>query len=251
MLTFAIIVNSNLKDRGLFLLLRLRWQKYWGTWAIKPELLVNGVSEDRDQKGIPSCRDLIVSLVTIVSVTLIAITLTICGIMTRELYWIIILRFRAMQDLLKGQILRLRSHGPPFRTSIGWGFNYATTKPDGLVWIGTTEENAGFDATPTVEARESILRSAVAVLPYLANAQLVQHTACLRPVAPDGLPILGQIPGKRGIVAATAAGRKGILLGPVIGRMAASLVTRGETDMDISAMSPERFIETATRAGAS
>ena len=151
---------------------------------------------------------------------------------------------------LKGQILRLKIAGPPL-PHLGWESNYVTTKPDGLVWIGTTEENAGFDATPTVEASESILRSAVAVLPYLANAQIVQHTACLRPVAPDGLPILGQIPGKRGIVAATAAGRKGILLGPVIGRMAASLVTRGETDMDISAMSPERFIETATRAGAS
>ena len=142
---------------------------------------------------------------------------------------------------LKGQILRLRIDGAPL-PHLGWGDSYATTKPDGLVWIGTTEEDAGFDATPTAEARESIFKAAVAVLPYLADAQVVQHTACLRPVTPDGLSILGRIQGKSGMVAATGAGRKGILLGPAIGRLAADLVTRGETDMDISAMSPARFL---------
>ncbi|MCH8937559.1 MAG: FAD-dependent oxidoreductase, partial [Gemmatimonadetes bacterium] len=136
---------------------------------------------------------------------------------------------------LKGQILRLKIDGAPL-PHLSWEGSYATTKPDGLVWIGTTEENAGFDATPTAEARESILRSAVAVLPYLANAQVVQHTACLRPVAPDGLPILGHVQGKSGVVVATAAGRKGILLGPAIGRLTADLLTRGETDMDISSI---------------
>lgn len=142
---------------------------------------------------------------------------------------------------LKGQILRLKIDGAPL-PRLSWGDSYATTKPDGLVWIGTTEENAGFDATTTAEARESILESAVAVLPYLADARVVRQTACLRPVAPDGLPILGQVPGRSGIIAATGAGRKGILLGPAIGRLAADLVTRGETDMDISAMAPGRFL---------
>jgi glycine oxidase len=144
---------------------------------------------------------------------------------------------------LKGQILRLQVDGAPL-PRMGWGGSYATTKPDGLVWIGTTEEDVGFDATPTAEARKSILESAVAVLPYLADAQVVEHTACLRPVAPDGLPILGQIQGKDGLVVATGAGRKGILLGPAIGRLAAELVTRGKASMDISAMSPNRFIST-------
>ena len=34
---------------------------------------------------------------------------------------------------LKGQILRLQAPGPPVACSVGWGHNYATTKPDGLL----------------------------------------------------------------------------------------------------------------------
>src|SRR5262249_9004656 len=41
---------------------------------------------------------------------------------------------------LKGQILRLQAPGPPVECSVGWGHNYATTKTDGLLWAGTTEE---------------------------------------------------------------------------------------------------------------
>src|SRR5207249_840856 len=51
---------------------------------------------------------------------------------------------------LKGQILRLQAPGPPVECSVGWGHNYATTKTDGLLWAGTTEEEAGFDEESTL-----------------------------------------------------------------------------------------------------
>ena len=57
---------------------------------------------------------------------------------------------------LKGQILRLQAPGPPVACSVGWGHNYATTKTDGLLWAGTTEEEAGFDEESTPEARDEI-----------------------------------------------------------------------------------------------
>src|SRR5437667_3035539 len=44
---------------------------------------------------------------------------------------------------LKGQILRLQAPGPAVECSVGWGHNYATTKTDGLLWAGTTEEGRG------------------------------------------------------------------------------------------------------------
>src|SRR3989442_1770782 len=45
---------------------------------------------------------------------------------------------------LKGQIIRLQAPGSPVECSVGWGHHYATTKTDGLLWAGTTEEEAGF-----------------------------------------------------------------------------------------------------------
>ena len=141
---------------------------------------------------------------------------------------------------LKGQILRLRSEGPPV-PHINWNGSYVVSKPDGLVWVGTTEEKAGFDDTPTAAGRQTIVRSVVNVLPHLARADIVKQTACLRPVSPDGLPVLGRIPGKPGVIVASGTGRKGILMGPAMGKAAADLVLKGTSTLDLFALSPGRF----------
>ena len=142
---------------------------------------------------------------------------------------------------LKGQILRLRASDAPYRCSIAWKGNYASTKPDGLVWAGTTEEEAGFDETLTTEARDSIMASLLKMLPSLADAQLVRQTACLRPLSSDLEPVLGRLPGWENAYIATGAGRKGIVLGPAMGKAVADLVTTGATEIPIDAYDPGRF----------
>ena len=142
---------------------------------------------------------------------------------------------------LKGQILRLKAPGPPIMVSLSWGGDYATTKQDGLVWTGSTEERVGFNESPTPEGRDIVLRSALEVLPYLEDAELVQHTACLRPIAPDGLPILGALPGADGAIVATGAGRNGIQLGPAMGKSAADLALGKDPAVDLGFADPRRF----------
>ncbi len=142
---------------------------------------------------------------------------------------------------LKGQILRLQAPGDPLRVSLAWNHNYATTKPDGLLWCGTTEERVGFDETPTAFGRDSIMSSVIEVLPYLEDAELVHHTACLRPVAPDGLPVIGPAPNNDGVFIASGTGRKGIFLGPAMARVAADLVIGKSSEVDVSGLSAGRF----------
>ncbi len=142
---------------------------------------------------------------------------------------------------LKGQIVRLRAPGPPVNVSLWWNGDYATSKTDGLVWAGTTEENAGFDDSPTDEGRDAIIASVVRVLPYLENAELVRQTACLRPVTPDGLPIIGPVPCLEGVFASTGAGRNGIQLGPAMGRAAADLALGLDSHVDLGFADPARF----------
>ena len=144
---------------------------------------------------------------------------------------------------LKGQLLRLAAPGDPLAISLSWSGNYATTKPDGLLWAGTTEEEAGFDENPSAEGRDQIMASLVKVLPYLADARLAQHTACLRPVAPDGLPIIGQVPNVPGAWLASGTGRKGILLGPGMGRVVADMIIGKTPEVDVSRLGLERFSE--------
>ncbi len=125
----------------------------------------------------------------------------------------------------KGEILRVRFPGRDFVHRISLGAHYIARKPDGLVWVGSTEQDAGFDDRPSTSARDSIMAGVLALAPALETAEIVQHTACLRPVTPDEMPILGAMPAYDGLFAANGAGKKGILLSPVMGRMVAGAIT--------------------------
>jgi glycine oxidase len=142
---------------------------------------------------------------------------------------------------LKGQIIRLRAPGPPIECSVGWGHNYATTKTDGLVWAGTTEEEAGFDEESTLAARDEIGAALLKMLPPMADAQVAQQTACLRPVASDGLLVLGGVPGIDRLYVATGGARKGILYGPAMGHAIADLVLGRATRVALDHFAPARF----------
>ena len=83
------------------------------------------------------------------------------------------------------------------------------------------------------------------MMPAVAEARVVQQTACLRPVTPDWLPIVGRAPGWDDVYLATGAGRKGILLSPAIGKSVADLIVDGATDLSIDPCTPERFVEAA------
>lgn len=146
---------------------------------------------------------------------------------------------------LKGQIVRFDIGDEiPMPVSIWWRADYAATKPDGLLYAGTTEEaDAGYDATPTAAARRSIQDFAVRVLPFLKGMTVAHQTACLRPVAPDRLPVVGTAPGIEGLVIATGGGRQGIEYGPGIGELACEYVTGGNEQLlgEYSDLGPRRF----------
>ncbi len=143
---------------------------------------------------------------------------------------------------LKGQILRLKAALPAMETSFWWGGNYCSTKSDGLVWVGTTEERAGFDESISTQARDAITSAAVRAFPYLRDAELVKQTACLRPITSDRLPVLGTVPGVDGAVIATGTGRNGIELGPAMGLAAAELALGRKPNFDISRLALDRLL---------
>ena len=118
----------------------------------------------------------------------------------------------------------------------------AYQKADGLLWMGATRmDGSGFDTVPTGDALERISSIGIRMIPELESHRVVLQTACLRPVTPDGDPILGRVPGKDALFIATGTAGQGILLAPVIGRAISDLVTTGETDVGISPFGFERF----------
>lgn len=150
---------------------------------------------------------------------------------------------------LRGQLLHLRLPDPQLRCGVMYRGNYALSKDDGLTIVGTTEEAAGFRARGTRRGRQAILRAVLPLLPSLGDAALVAHTACLRPLCADGLPLLGPVPGRDGLYIAAGYGRRGVLLSLVTGQVMARMVLEGHADPAVTMFAPDRFLATASAAG--
>ncbi len=143
---------------------------------------------------------------------------------------------------LKGQIVRVRPREALEPFGFTYGGDYVATKEDGIVFLGTTEERAGFDNATTTEARDSILAFATRFSSVLGEAELVEQTACLRPLSADELPMIGRAPGLDGAYLATGHGRQGILMSPPTGQAIADLIVDGATDcIDLDPFDPARF----------
>ncbi len=143
----------------------------------------------------------------------------------------------------KGQMLRVRLPGPPMRPSVVGGGCFASTKPDGLTWVGPTFEDAGIDETVTDAARRQIIEGVSRNIPALADCAVVMHTACVRPLSADRKLVLGRIPGLEGAYAATGGGRLGIMLGPAMALLTAELIVSGKTSVPLDEFDPGRFAE--------
>lgn len=143
---------------------------------------------------------------------------------------------------LKGQILRLRL--PPPHSAVGFTCpdgSYLTPRPNGQVWIGTTEESVGFDRTTTDAARVLILGRARRFCSRIDAAEVITQTACLRPIARDGLPLIGPVPGVRGAWMCSGHGRTGMLLGPVSARELVNLILERDTALAMAPFDPARL----------
>lgn len=128
---------------------------------------------------------------------------------------------------IKGEILRLSRPGVDLQNRVGFnGFNVGR-KLDGTVWAGTYEWDRGFNRDVTDEGREHILNGVTDYLPSLADSPIVKSTACLRPVASDGLPIVGPSSAAEGVYHANGAGKKGILLSPLMAKWITDLIVDG------------------------
>lgn len=142
---------------------------------------------------------------------------------------------------LAGEIVRVETPGGTLKQDFSGGGASLYQRADGLVWIGATEERRGFDKDPSEAARDKLLDGARKLMPCMAEATVVKHTACLRPVTADWLPIIGKVPGWDNVYLATGAGKKGILISPGIGKATADLIAIGSTSLPISPFAADRF----------
>lgn len=125
----------------------------------------------------------------------------------------------------RGQLVTLRPRRAPLRRMLTWHTSYLVPKPDGTIIAGSTEEEAGFDARPTVQGVAQLLTFAQTAVPELGAAVVERVWAALRPRTPDDRAVVGAIPEVPGLVIAGGHNRHGILLAPLTANRVAELIS--------------------------
>jgi glycine oxidase len=117
---------------------------------------------------------------------------------------------------------------------------YLIPRSDGRIIVGTTVEESGFDKRTDVATIQRLHHAAVALVPELRNAKILEDWAGLRPGTPDALPILG-LTATPGYYVATGHFRDGILLAPITAQVMAEVITGTNCSYDLDPFSPARF----------
>jgi len=113
----------------------------------------------------------------------------------------------------------------------------------GEAMLGSTMERVGFEVRVTNEGLAQIFRSAIDLLPAIAQRPVQRTWAGLRPVTPDGAPIVGPDPAVAGLWYATGHGRNGVLLAALTGEIVGDLLMTGTTAVDIASWRVDRFVD--------
>jgi glycine oxidase len=142
---------------------------------------------------------------------------------------------------IRGQMIALGGMSTPIHHVVWGPDGYLVPRANGLVFAGATVEDVGFRRRTTRAGLTSMRRMANTLVPQLAAAKHLFEWSGLRPGTPDGLPIIGPLPGWSNVIAATGHYRNGILLGPITGQMVARGVIGREWDR-LSTFTPARFV---------
>ena len=102
--------------------------------------------------------------------------------------------------------------------------HYLIPRQDGRLLVGSTLEEADFDKSTTIEARQELVQFAGSLFPFLQEEQIEQQWAGLRPGSPNGIPYICQVPNMSGLYLNTGHYRNGVVLGLASARLLADMI---------------------------
>ena len=121
-------------------------------------------------------------------------------------------------------------------------------RPDGTVYVcGMADRQPLPESAEGVEVSDAgcavLARAAGRVSAALAAAPIERRQACYRPVADDGIPLIGRVAGAAGAYVATGHGPWGMLNAPGTGLALAELIVDGAcASLDLRPFDPSRLV---------
>jgi glycine oxidase len=151
---------------------------------------------------------------------------------------------------VKGQIVRLdQSSMPLVGHVVRTPEVYVAPKSGGMLVVGATSEDRGFDETITAGGLLELLRAAWECLPGIYELPVLETRVGFRPATIDHAPMLGST-GIDRIAMAAGYFRHGILFAPYAAEILAASLLGGERSPWLDSFTPERFHEPHAERGA-
>jgi glycine oxidase len=147
---------------------------------------------------------------------------------------------------VKGELLVLRAtrDEPACERIVAGERVYLVPRSDGRLIVGATVEERAFDTTVTAGGVHELLREAYRLIPEIAELELVEAVAGLRPGSPDNAPLIGCA--SDGLLVAAGHFRNGVLQAPITADSVAALLAGDDPPIDLAQFSPLRFTERST-----
>lgn len=147
---------------------------------------------------------------------------------------------------VKGQVVSLRmSEDFGFEHMVRAPDVYLLPKNDGRLVVGATQEEMGFDTSPTAGGVFKLLERAWEAMPSIYDLAIESIDVGLRPGSRDNEPIVGATPIDN-LYYATGHFRHGILLAPVTAYELCDLIDGKEMSPYMTLTDPMRFARTGT-----
>jgi glycine oxidase len=141
---------------------------------------------------------------------------------------------------VKGEMIALTPKTDALPKHMIWGNEvYLVPRHDRLL-VGATVTLEGFDTGISDAAARWLYGHSCALMPALAQWEMVDHWAGLRPGSPDDLPLIGPS-AVEGLFVASGQFRNGILLAPAIAEAVREIVLDGRVSDALAAFDPRRF----------
>lgn len=149
----------------------------------------------------------------------------------------------------KGQILHLQL--PEQQGSGGWPVvipptdQYLLAFDDDKMVVGATHENDVelTDIRVTAGGMHEVLSKGLELAPGLADGKVEEVRVGFRPFTPGFLPVIGRVPGWKGLITANGLGASGLTMGPFLGRQLAKLALGLEPDLPLDDYAVEKALE--------
>ena len=107
--------------------------------------------------------------------------------------------------------------------------------------LAGTLELAGDDLTVNMRRVKAVVKASKSYLNSGNSFKPDNVWAGLRPVTPDGVPIIGNTPAYPNVVVATGHATIGMTLGPITGKLVSEIINGEKPSIDVGPLSPTRF----------